>query len=87
MIVQPRPGLPVTSALAVAAPTQNMQVACPPGSKPGDPVMVQAPGGMQCQVVIPDGVAPGQMRFQMFMVQLPAQPAIPSVVATVIPPV
>ena len=83
MIVQPQPGLPVTSALAVVAPTQTMQVACPPGSKPGDPVMVQAPGGMQCQVVIPDGVAPGQM----FMVQLPAQPAIPSVVATVIPPV
>ena len=83
MIVQPQPGLPVTIASAVAAPTQTIQVACPPGSKPGDPVMIQAPGGMQCQVVIPDGVAPGQM----FMVQVPAQPAIPSVVATVIPPV
>ena len=47
--MQPQPGM----AVATASPaTTQMQVACPPGSKPGDPIMIQAPGGVQCQVVV-----------------------------------
>ena len=45
----------------VVETTVTLQVAAPPGSKPGDSVGVFAPDGRQCAVVIPDGVAPGDV--------------------------
>ena len=41
--------------------TTSNSGAAPPGSKPGDSVGVFAPDGRQCAVVIPDGVAPGDV--------------------------
>jgi len=38
---------------------------------------------VQCQVVVPDGVAPGQV----FMVQVPVQPVVATMMATAVPPV
>lgn len=49
-------------------------VTLPEGFRAGDTLTIQAPSGMQCHVVVPAGVAPGQV----FQVQLPGAAAEPA---------
>jgi hypothetical protein len=81
MVVNP---LNAATAVAVVAPvpqpgaTTMMQVQVPQGSGPGQPMLVNTPGG-QMQVIVPAGVMPGMA----FQVNVPA-PA-PVAVATALP--
>lgn len=58
----------------------TLQVTCPPTSKAGDTILIQAPSGPM-QVTVPDGVMPGGI----FMVQTPPVPAVAVVQAVAVP--
>jgi hypothetical protein len=56
------------AAASTARPPMVVSVILPQDRKPGDTILIQPPGGLQCQVIVPEGVVPGQS----FQVQLPA---------------
>jgi hypothetical protein len=83
------PGLvvnPLNAATAVAAPvaqpgaTTMMQVQVPQGSGPGQPMLVNTPGG-QMQVIVPAGIMPGMA----FQVSVPAAAPVAVATATAVP--
>eukprot|EP01043_Picozoa_sp_COSAG02_P089702 COSAG02_NODE_26646_length_628_cov_0.996219_1_plen_145_part_01 len=37
-----------------------MEITCPDGSRPGDLILIEGPDGEDIEVVVPDGVGPGE---------------------------
>jgi hypothetical protein len=62
-------GKPV--AVLIASSNLTIDVQIPLGKKPGDQLIAAAPDGRQIQVVVPEGVIPGQSKM---LVEFPAMP-------------